>query len=170
VFLTAGELGLKRLVAHEARQIREAEARRAAKVLGITALEFLRLPDWHLEEHVAAAASLLSDRLRNWAPATVYVPHASEWHPDHRAAFRIVQEARVGVPELKVLQYEVWTPLQEFDEMADITPVVTAKMRAIRCHRSQLANIRYDRAIRGLNAYRGALATKTPYAEVFRAS
>ena len=46
VFLTSGELGLKHLPADEACRIREAEARAAATILGIAAIDFLRLPDW----------------------------------------------------------------------------------------------------------------------------
>jgi hypothetical protein len=39
---------------------------------------------------------------------------------------------------------------------------------AVRCHASQVGPIRYDRAVRGLNRYRGALAGRCAYAEVFR--
>jgi len=43
VFLTSGELGLKELAPAKAWQVRESEAQAAAKHLGITRLEFLRL-------------------------------------------------------------------------------------------------------------------------------
>ena len=42
------------------------------------------------------------------------------------------------------------------------------KLRAVRCHASQVGHFRYDRAVRGLNRYRGALAARCAYAEVFR--
>jgi LmbE family N-acetylglucosaminyl deacetylase len=67
-----------------------------------------------------------------------------------------------------VLAYEVWTPLAEYDQVEDISPVMRRKLRALRCHRSQLGHFRYDRAVRGLNQYRGALAARCRYAEVFR--
>jgi hypothetical protein len=52
--------------------------------------------------------------------------------------------------------------------LKDITPVMARKLRAARCYRSQLAGLHYDRAVRGLNQYRGALAARRRYAEVFR--
>jgi len=41
-------------------------------------------------------------------------------------------------------------------------------LRAVRAHRSQLEQLPYDRAIRGLNEYRGAIARGCRYAEVFK--
>jgi hypothetical protein len=64
--------------------------------------------------------------------------------------------------------YEVWSPLPQYDDVEDITPVMARKLKAVRCHRSQLGHFRYDAAIRGLNRYRGELAARCRYAEVFR--
>jgi LmbE family N-acetylglucosaminyl deacetylase len=50
----------------------------------------------------------------------------------------------------------------------DVSAVMGRKMRAVRCYRSQIGHFRYDRAVRGLNQYRGALAARRRYAEVFR--
>lgn len=66
-----------------------------------------------------------------------------------------------------MLGYEVWTPLATHDQVEDITPVMECKLAAITAYRSQLDHFRYDRAIRGLNQYRGALAARTDFAEVF---
>jgi LmbE family N-acetylglucosaminyl deacetylase len=41
------------------------------------------------------------------------------------------------------------------------------KLRALRAHASQLGEFDYERAVRGLNAFRGELAARTRYAEVF---
>jgi LmbE family N-acetylglucosaminyl deacetylase len=49
----------------------------------------------------------------------------------------------------------------------DITAVMVRKLRAIRQYRSQLSQIRYDRAVRGLNQYRGIVAARSRFAEVF---
>ena len=64
--------------------------------------------------------------------------------------------------------YEVWTPLAKFDEVQDITAVMSRKLRALRAHRSQLDEFDYVRAVRGLNEFRGELAGKCGYAEVFQ--
>lgn len=166
VFLTSGELGLEHLPPHEARRIRETEAAAAAQILGLSALEFLRLPDWYLGENLPAARTALAPVLAREAPALIYAPHPAEWHPDHRAAFALLAGTLPSTPP-DIRCYEIWTPLAAHDEVEDITATMAAKLRAVRCYRSQLAAFRYDRATRGLAAYRGALAAKTRYAEVF---
>jgi N-acetylglucosamine malate deacetylase 1 len=170
VFLTSGELGLKKLPREEAWRIRETEARRAGKILGLAQLHFLRQPDWMVGEYIAAAATALRPILQQEAPALIYLPHPLEWHPDHKAALKIVRRVLRGSkpPPPKLLGYEVWTPLGEFDEVMDISPVMPLKLRALRAHRSQLNEFDYVRAVRGLNAFRGELAAKCRYAEVFQ--
>jgi LmbE family N-acetylglucosaminyl deacetylase len=171
VFLTSGELSLKHLACEEAWRLREGEAEAAAGVLGVSGLTFLRLADWSLGERVAEAAESLRPVLRRTAPRLIYVPHAREWHPDHRGALAIVRRALGDAPEpLALRAYEVWTPLAEYDRVEDITPVMRQKLRAVRCYASQTAQFRYDRAVRGLNQYRGALAARCRYAEVFQAA
>jgi LmbE family N-acetylglucosaminyl deacetylase len=170
VFLTSGELGLKHLPREEAWRVREGEAETAAEVLGLADLTFLRRPDWSVGEGVDEAADLLRPILAREAPQYIYLPHDREWHPDHRAALAVVRAALrdSGIPAPALRTYEIWTPLSEHDDVKDITSVMARKLRAVRCYRSQLAGFRYDRAVRGLNQYRGALAARCRYAEVFR--
>jgi LmbE family N-acetylglucosaminyl deacetylase len=172
VFLTSGELGLKHLSREEAWRVREAEAEQAAEVLGIMSWTFFHLPDWSLSDRVAEAAARLQPILSRESPQIVYLPHPREWHPDHKAALPIVQAALSDVslrsPSLR--GYEVWTPLAEYDWVEDVTPVMAQKLRSVRCYRSQLSQFRYDRAIRGLNCYRGILAARCGYAEVFQSA
>ena len=170
VFLTSGELGLEHLPRDEAWRVREGEAEAAAEVLGLADLTFLRCPDWTVGDGVDEVAALLRPVLAREAPHSIYLPHDREWHPDHRAALGVVQAAcrDSEIPAPDLLTYEVWTPLSEYDQVNDITPVMARKLRAVRCYRSQLAGFHYDRAVRGLNQYRGALAAQCRYAEVFR--
>lgn len=171
VFLTSGELGLKHLPRPKAWQIRETEAQRSAKILGITNIEFLRLPDWTAADHIADGARRLVPVLERERPVVIYLPHPSEWHPDHRAALPILRAAgrRARLAELELRGYEVWTPLAEFERVEDITAVLPRKLRALRVHRSQSAEFDYVRAVRGLNQFRGELAGKCRFAEVFAA-
>lgn len=170
VFLTSGELGLEHLPREEAWRVREGEAEAAAGILGLADLVFLRRPDWFVGEGVDDAAALLRPILAREAPQAIYLPHRREWHPDHQAAFAVVGSALrdSGIPVPDLLAYEVWTPLSEYDQVKDITPVMAQKLRAVRCYRSQLAGFQYDWAVRGLNQYRGALAARCRYAEVFQ--
>jgi LmbE family N-acetylglucosaminyl deacetylase len=168
-FLTSGELGLKQLPPEEAWRIRESEARKAARVLGIAVVSFLRCPDWFLGDHINEASGALRPILQTEQPRLIYVPHALEWHPDHKAACQVVASALDGVdfepPAIRA--YEVWTPLTEYDDVEDISDFMEQKLAAIRCYASQLGELHYDRAIEGLNRYRGEMSARRPYAEVF---
>ena len=166
-YLTSGELGLKRLPAGRACEVREREAHAAAEVLGIAELVFLRNRDWYMGEDVAGAAARLRPVLERLAPDTIYVPHAGESHPDHGAAEAVLRAALDG-RRPRLLGYEVWSPLAAWDHVEDITPVMRRKLAAIRLYESQVSQLRYDRAVRGLNIYRGITAGGCRYAEVFR--
>lgn len=168
-FLTSGELGLKGLDREAAWRVREAEAERAADVLGIATLAFLRKPDYFLGDHVDEGARALVPVFERERPDLVYLPHPQEWHPDHQAARAVVTRALEGVERKpRARLYEVWTPMAEYDDGENITSVMRRKLRAVRAYGSQVRQLRYDRAARGLNQYRGALAWGCGYAEVFR--
>ena len=170
VFLTSGELGLKKLSREAAWKIREAEARAACKVLGIQEANFLRLPDWMMGDDVAGAAVKLRTVLQDFRPEMIYLPHPHEWHPDHQAALPVLRAALENAAFIlpKLRGYEVWTPLTEHQHVEDITQVMSRKLRALRKHASQMQEWDYARAIRGLNAYRGVMAGRCDYAEVFQ--
>jgi N-acetylglucosamine malate deacetylase 1 len=169
VFLTSGELGLKRLEKSAAWKTREAEAALAAKILGVSHSDFFRQPDWTLGGAVKGAAEALMPVLEREQPRIIYVPHEDEWHPDHKAAVTILRAALAttnGV-DAELRGYEVWTPLTSYEVALDITAVMPQKLQAIKAHQSQLEDFDYVQAVQGLNAYRGAIATRTAYAEVF---
>lgn len=168
-FLTSGELGLPTLEPQAAWQVREAEAASAAQVLGVRSHVFLRQPDWYLEQHIDDTVTRLSHLLDSCSPQIVYAPHGADSHPDHRAAHRIAAAAaaRCGLERGALFGYEVWTPLPTFSVIKDITEVMPGKLAAIRCYVSQLESFDYLRAAVGLATYRGALAARTSYAEVF---
>jgi LmbE family N-acetylglucosaminyl deacetylase len=171
VFLTSGELGLKHLPREKAWDIREAEARKAAAILGIASTSFLRGPDWTLADSPSSVVEQLRTILEQQRPSIIYLPHPGEWHPDHKVAVAIVRSALESVPDLTPLLrgYEFWTPLTEYKHVEDITSVERVKIRAIRAHSSQTTQFGYVRATLALNAYRGVMAGRCRYAEVFQA-
>jgi LmbE family N-acetylglucosaminyl deacetylase len=170
VFLTSGELGLKQLSRDRAWMIRESEAARSQKILGISALHFLRLPDWYVDKQIRNAAKFLRPILKQEKPGMIYVTHPAEWHPDHKAGLSIVRAAfrGSGLPVPAVRAYEVWTPITEPHHIEDVTKTMSRKLRAIRAHRSQFSEIDYARAVQGLNQYRGEMSMRFRYAEVFQ--
>jgi LmbE family N-acetylglucosaminyl deacetylase len=161
---------LKHLAPCEAWRIREGEARAAQQILGYASATFLHQPDWTVGDDIRGASATLAPLFAQQPPAIIYLPHPREWHPDHQAALPIVldalRDAVAPAPDLRL--YEVWTPLGEHDHVEDISSVIVRKMRAIRCYQSQLRGFRYDRASRGLSQYRGAMAARCAYAEVFQ--
>jgi LmbE family N-acetylglucosaminyl deacetylase len=169
-FLTSGELGLKHLPRAKAWKIREAEARRAAKILGFKKLYFLHQPDWMLRDHAAAVSQRLKSVLKAERPGVVYLPHQKDGHPDHKCTLPILRAALKHCPNLKpeLFAYESWTPLAVHDVVVDISQTMPTKLHALRVHRSQLDEFDYVKAVMGLNQFRGALAGKCRFAEVFQ--
>src|SRR5205823_8464014 len=124
VFLSSGEAGLPELAPEHARAVREAEAESAAAVLGVERLEFLRHDDSQLMTCVEEVAPELVRLLDDISPSTVYVPHAGENHPDHVGAFRCLEAAAASMASsdaVTYLAYEVWSPLQWFDHVEDVS-------------------------------------------------
>jgi LmbE family N-acetylglucosaminyl deacetylase len=170
VFLTSGELGLKGHSAEEAWKIREKEARQAARVLKLASVHFLRCPDWTMGNDLLAVSTRLVPILQKLTPDMIYLPHPEEWHPDHKATLPALCDAlnQSGIPRPQLRAYEVWTPLGEYQHVENITEVMPAKLRALRKHHSQVSQWDYVRAVRGLNEFRGAMAGRCRYAEVFQ--
>ena len=171
VFLTSGEAGLPDLAPEAVWTIREAEGQEAAKVLDVGHVDFLRLPDLGLDDNISVAAEGVRAILETYPADLIYLPHPGESHPDHEAVLPIVRAALApplanAPPELRA--YEVWSPMTQHDWVEDISHVMRRKLSAIRCYRSQLEVIRYDRAVRGLNRYRGILHAAGRYAEAFQ--
>lgn len=170
-FLTSGERSLRELEPEQAWRIREREAQEAAAVLGIADLEFMRLPDWGLSDPNGAPGALaaLAALWERVSPSTVYAPHPGEWHPDHRAAAELAANAahRTGLGAARVLGYEVWTPLSGYAIVEDVGEVFDTKLEAIRRYVSQIEQFDYVSAAEGIARYRGALAARCAYAEVF---
>ncbi|MBI2147883.1 PIG-L family deacetylase [Candidatus Woesearchaeota archaeon] len=182
VYFTSGEAGSMTISPDMLKGIREEEARKAAVVLGIDDLVFLRHPDGHLQNsgYGDEAAQQLTRLLRACRPDVLYTHSAYDAHADHRAVAEITRQAVFGasgnhfgsaganpwrVPT--VLAYEVWTPHQNPQLIVDITDVMDKKLDALRQHASQVEQTRYDEAVHGLARYRGVISGVGRYAEAF---
>jgi N-acetylglucosamine malate deacetylase 1 len=173
IFLTSGENGGHWRTPEETGPLREQEAQAAAAILGIAKTEFWREPNGALKV-THQLVSRLRHELEAWKPEILYVTHAQEMHPEHRAAVRLVRRAisALGASWVPpdVLMFEVWTPMEQFDEIVDISPYLEAKLAAVRAHDSQCSVMRFDEACLGLSRYRGEMHSWPggDYAEVFR--
>ena len=157
--LTSGERGGHDLRETEVARIREEEAMAAATILGIAHVEFYCQRDGDLRAN-RTLVDRLSKRITDWKPDIIYAPHSAEQHPDHRVALRLLQRSLRALDldePPRVLAYEVWTPLQQLDEIVDITPYVETKLRAIAAYQSQTRIMNFVAAAQGLARYRGEM-------------
>lgn len=160
---------------------REQECINACKALGIDDITFLREPDRSVVYRRDLVDRLVTE-ISDFNPGIVYCPHEQESDREHRSVFEIVREATMlaasaysplrggSYTRRMLLQYEVWTPMSEYQFAVDITQSIAAKLNALRCYKSQLVNRRLDLAVEGLNKYRGVQSGKGVYVEVFRCS
>lgn len=179
VILTSGEAGSDRTAPLEAGPMREKEALEAAKVLGAANVEFLRYPDG-LTGFTREMKIDIIRIVRRLRPHVLFVHERNESSLGHRVASELVLEAvQAGSgpwfqeaggepwsPEL-ILGYEVWHPLGHCELAVDISATLETKLRALACHRSQTAAVRYDEAVRGLARWRGVMSLSGGDAEVF---
>ncbi len=147
---------------------RIAEAREAARAIGIGRLEFLDYPSKSkalLKQKDAARR--LKDILDEYRPRTVYLPSMFDRHNDHLALNHILAglygEHRYG---FTVCAYEVWTPLVP-NLVLDISSTFPKKARALAEYKSQLASNDWVEAAASLNRYRAIVSGAGQYAEGF---
>jgi LmbE family N-acetylglucosaminyl deacetylase len=171
IFLTDGRYGGGANVAKDAIvSIRKAEARHAARILGVRAVTFLDAEDTQLrsDPHVAPRLREILERDR---PDIVYLPFILEQHPDHRAANDVLLAAtRDSALHFECRGYEVWTPLFP-NCLVRIDETLHLKQEALNCYQSQLAVTDYLHNAIGLNAFRamGLGSDGGRFAEAFHA-
>ncbi|MDR3562595.1 MAG: PIG-L family deacetylase [Negativicutes bacterium] len=179
-YVTSGDIGSLTYTSADIMAIREAEAAKAARFLGVTQLHFLRKPDGFLQysrETVMAITSLL----RSFRPDVVYIPHQQDEHRDHRMTHDLVLECcawaaspRAGECGCElwavgtILCYEVGTPLPAVHYVEDISAVMDRKIEAMQMHESQVAVLPYDEAVKSMNRLRGITTNRGQYCECFQ--
>ena len=141
--------------------IRAEEQRRAAQALGVARVQFLGYEDGELEDTRDLRRDITRE-IRRWRPDLIITlnPHRTYnnfpgWHRDHRTTGRVVLDcvyplARdyLAFPEL-VPEFEphtvseVYTIQWEQPRLViDITDTIDLKLEAVRCHASQVADVK----------------------------
>jgi LmbE family N-acetylglucosaminyl deacetylase len=179
VYMTSGDSGSQKYTKEELAKIREAEALKGAKTLGVDEVVFLKNPDGYLEASKENIVKVM-DLIREFKPHTIYLPHSDEGHRDHKRTNEIALNAagRAAGPWFQeskgepwkvstILAYEVHPPLHEANYCEDITDFVSLKVQALKEHKSQLAEISYDQASEAMSVYRGTLSGSSRNAECF---
>ncbi len=148
--LTRGELGTRGTP-----EEREVEARAAAEALGAVEMGFLDCGDGALCRGKAEEDSLI-EVLRDWRPEILLGPPASDRHPDHGRAHRLVADAAFyaglvrrgsGAPHrpgavFSYMQHDPFEPAF----IVDVTSFWDKKIAALAAYDSQLYRPDSDRA------------------------
>jgi LmbE family N-acetylglucosaminyl deacetylase len=167
VFLTKGEKAVEDPLNRERYAgLREKEAQKALKILGISEYEFLRFPDRELLSRYNELREQVMAEVVSFKPDIIYSPSPIELNPDHRAAATVASEMMKSL-DVSVVYYELVTPIRP-NMLVDISKVYRIKKKAIKAYRSQLKITDYLNLISSLNAYRTmTLGRGIRYAEAF---
>lgn len=151
VVLTDGALGGTGL---DLVEIRKAEARNAAEVLGIQTPVFLGLPDRGLQIDKKTVQQV-HEEIDRIGPAAVFFPGCFELHPDHRTAALVVWQALKLCPHNTTvpISYEVLVQ-SPTNTLVDISCFMKQKEAAMSVYKSQLSENRYIDIAMSLNKLR----------------
>lgn len=147
-------------------RIRQAEFRRALAVLGVTDTVMLNQPDGAFMATPALTAQV-RQLLADYQPDWVLLPSPLDYHRDHvRIAAWLEPLCRQAASVTHLLFYEIWAPVPA-THVVDITDEKLLKQAALAEHRTAMACGDYERAIDGLNRYRGLYLGRDRLAEAF---
>lgn len=157
LLVTSGNKGSHEvgMTAERLAEIREAEQRHAAEVLGVHEVTFLRHHDGEVEANLALRRQLV-EVVRRWQPDVVFTfdPwRRYEVHPDHRntgtCALDALASSRMpmyfpeqlteSIEHHRVKQVYLFSTDQP-NHWVDVTDFIDKKLEALRAHTSQVSN------------------------------
>lgn len=166
VYMTDGRKGNNRYGEDELVCIRQEEAKRASKIIGVNRLIFLDNKDSELTPSRKTITEL-SVILNDYKPEAVFLPFFMDNHHDHRATSQIFFSAARSLTSSMCYSYGIWTPLPTSNIVSDITTSLETKILAINEHKSQLELMDLTEAAKGLSRYYSILNGGNGYAELF---
>jgi LmbE family N-acetylglucosaminyl deacetylase len=132
------------------RELREQETIAALEILGVSAVNFLRLPDGAIQDHIDSEIVRASSYLRS---STIFLPWRCDPHPDHRATWTLIHKAISTLSiQPRIIEYPIWdwdleqrgminTTAKIAGWRLDISTVAQLKQTAIAQYRSQTTNL-----------------------------
>jgi N-acetylglucosamine malate deacetylase 1 len=146
--LTAGEAGTRGNAA-----LREREATKASRIMGIVHRDNLFIPDSAVE-HRRDYKLRIAQKIRDLRPRTVILPYWKGRHPDHYTTGQIGYEAcfLAGLARLplegkphrpyKIIYSSMYVPSLRPTFVVDITAQMEKKLKAILAYRSQFSSLK----------------------------
>lgn len=153
VLATAGEASHPESPTHPPEQLAQRRLEESARALRVVAPQastvFLALGDGHVAEHQDAISARLVALIGDGRDCTVVSPWRGDGHPDHEAVARAAQVAaqRTGADHW---EFPIWfwhwatpesTPWDDLVHLQLDAPSRQAKLRAVACHSSQVADL-----------------------------
>ena len=162
IVCTNGEKGTsdRNLSPENLARMRQQEQLEAAQQLGVTDVVFLGMPDQGLEETPAFRESIVKE-IRRYRPNIVLSPDPYRrylWHRDHRIVGQVVMDAifpfardhmaypemlREGLEPHKVKEVYFFGT-EDVNHHIDITETFPQKLAALKCHASQVRELKVD--------------------------
>jgi len=137
IYLTDGRKGNPRYPEDELIRLRQQEARRACRVVGVEEAIFMGNPDGELSA-TRENVERLYGMLREHMPDAVILPSFLDNHHDHLATNHIFLEVlNRGGLSFTCYAYGLWTPLIP-NVLVDITDIIDVKREALSVFRTQL--------------------------------
>lgn len=167
LWLTDGRRGISTVSEQESARRRHAEAEEAAARLGVKDWTFLDAPETRLRARGPWTAALRR-RLLDFRPERVHTVWFGDNNLDHFEANRVLMAAWPReLAQVEVAASGLWQPLPAWNRVLPLTPErAAARAHAIEAHASQVGEVDYLRAGRGLAAFH-ARGTAAAEAEAF---
>jgi len=162
VLCTSGEKGTsdRSIRPEDLKKIRQEEQRSAAKVLGVSQVEFLNYPDQGVEDTPEMRKHVVQI-IRTYRPdivATTDPYRRYVWHRDHRMIGQVVLDAvfpfardHGAYPDLLEQGYEphkvkelFFFGAEDVNYYSDISETWDIKVAALKCHASQMRELKKD--------------------------
>ncbi|MFH0937609.1 MAG: PIG-L family deacetylase [Candidatus Daviesbacteria bacterium] len=154
--------------------VREKEAQEVCDFLNIGYYRFMRLKGQTFVSEMSNIRRLFAI-YQDFQPDFVFVNHQDDGDHEHKIAYEMVNQSFWRYNDSNpanliggLAYYEVHTPMSKYQIVEVIDSQIERKLEALCMYKSQILQSRLDRAIEGLNRYRGAMHEGCEYAEVFQ--
>ncbi|MCL5409999.1 MAG: PIG-L family deacetylase [Patescibacteria group bacterium] len=155
-------------------EAREKEAQEVCNLLNVEYYRFMRLKGPTFVADTSCVRSLF-DIYQEFQPDFLFINHQDDGDHEHKIAYEMINQSfwrynsnNPTHPIGGLAYYEVHKPMSRYQLVEVIDSQIERKLEALRLYKSQLAQSRLDKAIEGLNRYRGAMHEGCEYAEVFQ--
>ncbi len=145
-------------------KIRELESQKAAKILGVKNVKFIREKEGF--SPISKKLKAIKSMVEKFKPDEIYLPHENEKDENHKNTFKAIK-LLLSNYSAKFYGYEIWTAIRRPTLYIKIDDEIEKKKAALKEYGSQLKKIDYIDLALSLNRYRGLTSNKGKFCEAF---